>query len=138
MTKLLYTLIGIFVILLVYQCTTCNLKTSVVEGFENGGATGTEGITTSEYKPYNVNNPNNSLILAQQNAGNIEVLKGKIDDLNGVNKRVDRMQENIDLMQSQINGLVQQQSEYAQQLAGSTPPTITGTEPETADNVTVK
>ncbi len=135
MTQLLYVLIVAFTILLVYQWATSNVKPSIVEGLENENGNG-QSTATSEYQPYNVSNPNNSLILAQQNAGNIEVLKEKIDALNGVNAKVDRMQENIDLMQSQINGLVQQQSEYGQQLAGSTPPTITGTEPETVDDVT--
>jgi flagellar biosynthesis chaperone FliJ len=90
---------------------------------------------TSEYKPYNVNDPNNALILAQQNAGNIEVLKGRVDNLDGIKTRVDDMQQNISSMQTQLDGLVQQQSDYAQQLAGDTPPDITGTESQTTANV---
>jgi hypothetical protein len=38
-------------------------------------------------------------------------------------------------MQTQIDGLVQQQADYAQEIAGSTPPEVTGTDQETADNV---
>jgi hypothetical protein len=49
---------------------------NLVEGLENK--------STNEYKPYNPNDPNNTLILAQQNAGNIEFIKGRIDDLDGV------------------------------------------------------
>lgn len=104
----------------------------LIEGLENEDTTGT---STQEYKPYNLNDPNNSLILAQQNAGNIQVLKGRIDNLDGVKKRVDDMQQSIDSMQTQIDGLVQQQSDYAQQIAGSTPPEVTGTEELTAENV---
>ena len=84
------------------------------------------------------NNPNNSLILGQQNAGNIEVLRGRIDELDGVKKRVDTMQQSIELMQTQLDGLVQQQVEYAQELAGSTPPSISGTEPESANNISIE
>ena len=45
------------------------------------------------------------------------------------------MQLEIDQMQTQIDSLVQQQADYAQELAGSTPANITGTEPDTIDNV---
>ena len=38
-------------------------------------------------------------------------------------------------MQIQIDGLVQQQADYAQEIAGSTPPVITGTDEETIENV---
>ena len=48
------------------------------------------------------------------------------------------MQQSIELMQTQLDGLVQQQVEYAQELAGSTPPSISGTEPETADNISIE
>ena len=79
--------------------------------------------------------PNNSLILAQQNAGNIEVLKGRIDGLDGVKKRVDELQQNVDMMQTQIDGLVQQQADYAQELAGNQPIEVTGTGTETVEDV---
>jgi hypothetical protein len=93
-------------------------KDNLVEGLKNN--------STNIYQPYNTNDPNNSLILAQQNAGNIEVLKGRVDALDGVNSRVDQMQQNINSMQTQIDALVQQQANYATELAGSEPLTITG------------
>ncbi len=132
---LIYILIVLFVILMVYQAYLANgtFGNKLIEGLENGDTT--TSSSTQEYKPYNLNDPNNSLILAQQNAGNIEVLKGRIDGLDGVKKRVDDMQQSIDLMQTQIDGLVQQQADYAQEIAGSTPPDVTGTDEETADNV---
>jgi len=114
-----------------YQVYLAMFPSKLIEGLENGDAT----TSTQEYKPYNLNDPNNSLILAQQNAGNIEVLKGRIDNLDGVKKKVDDMQQSIMSMQTQIDGLVQQQADYAQQMAGSTPPDITGTDQETADDV---
>ena len=89
-------------------------------------------------KTDNLDNAKNSLILGQQNAGNIEVLRGRIDELDGVKKRVDTMQQSIELMQTQLDGLVQQQVEYAQELAGSTPPSISGTEPESANNISIE
>jgi len=130
---LIYILIVVFVFLLGYQVYLANSSfgNKLIEGLENGDLTS----STQEYKPYNLNDPNNSLILAQQNAGNIEVLKGKIDNLDGVKKKVDYMQQSIDIMQTQIDGLVQQQADYAQEIAGSTPPEVTGTDELTAEDV---
>jgi hypothetical protein len=106
-------------------------QNNLIEGLENESTT----TTSQEYQPYNLNDPNNSLILSQQNAGNIQVLKGRVDELDGVKKQVDNMQQEIDSMQTQMDGLVQQQADFAQDLAGSTPPDVTGTEPETTENV---
>jgi hypothetical protein len=138
---LIYILICIFVLLLGQQIILAfsndnsikgygyTNKGYIIEGMDNNTS------TTNEYKPYNVNDPNNALILAQQNAGNIEVLKGRVDNLDGIKTRVDDMQQNINSMQTQLDGLVQQQADYAQQLAGNTPPDITGTEGQTTANV---
>jgi len=125
---LIYFLILIFTLLVFYQLfdhfySKC-VDSPIIEGLENESKT---------YQPYNLNDPNNALILAQQNAGNIEVLKGRIDSLDNIKERVDNIQQSMDSMQVQIDGLVQQQADYAQELAGSEPPTVTGTEPESLD-----
>jgi hypothetical protein len=108
-------LIGYQLFLAVFSFTKID---NLVEGLENN--------SRNEYKPYNINDPNNTLILAQQNAGNIEFIKGRIDGLDGVKTKVDTMQQNIISMQTQIDALVQQQANYANDLAGSEPLTITG------------
>jgi hypothetical protein len=138
---LIYILIVLFIVLIGYQVYLANgifglaiHPSKLIEGLENGD-TSTSSSSTQEYKPYNLNDPNNSLILAQQNAGNIEVLKGRIDSFDGVKKKVDDMQQSIDSMQTQIDGLVQQQADYAQEIAGSTPPTVTGTDELTSEDV---
>jgi len=100
---LIYILIFVFVLLLGYQAYLAMLQGSLIEGLENAATPTT--TSTQEYKPYNLNDPNNALILSQQNAGNIDVLKGRIDGLDGVKKRVDDMQQSIDSMQTQIDGL---------------------------------
>jgi hypothetical protein len=100
----------------------------LIEGLEN---------SSTEYKDYNTddpNNPNSSLILSQQNAGNIEVLKGRVDGLDGVKNRVDTLQQSVDSMQTQIDALVQQQADYATDLAGDTPAEVTGLEEATAED----
>ena len=84
-----------------------------------------EGL--DEYKDYDTNDPNNALILAQQNAGNISVLKTRVDTLDGINDKVTNLQSQVDEMSSQINDLVQQQADFGQDLAGDTPADITGT-----------
>jgi len=83
-----------------------------------------EGL--DEYKDYDTNDPNNALILAQQNAGNISVLKTRVDTLDGINDKVTNLQSQVDEMSSQINDLVQQQADFGQDLAGDTPADITG------------
>ena len=137
---LIYLLIFLFLGLIIYQTLFSSI---IVEGLENSSDTTTTTTTTNTqdtnnstatYQHYNMNDPNSALILAQQNAGNIEYLKQRIENLSGIKERVDNMQENINSMQTQIDGLVQQQADYAQQLAGSQPPEITGTEGETTEN----
>ena len=132
---LIYILIVLFVFLISYQVYLAMLSSTfnknLIEGLENNNTT----TTTSSYQPYNLNDPNNSLILSQQNAGNIEVLKGRIDNLDGVKESVDNMQQSINSMQTQIDGLVEQQANYAQEMAGSTPPDVSGTDYETTENV---
>ena len=125
---LIYILIVLFVVLISYQVYLAMLsRTFIVEGLENNDTT---------YKPYTIDQTN-SLILSQQNAGNIEVLKGRINSLDGVKQSIDDIKQSINSMQTQIDGLVQQQANYAQEIAGSTPVDVTGTSYETTENVEI-
>ena len=110
-------LIIFFVSLIIYQIYLLNYP--IIEG-----ATTQTADDNKQYQDYS----ENELILSKKNAGNIEVLKGRIDDLDEQKSRVDTMQQNIYSMQTQIDALVQQQADYATDLAGSEPVTITGTE----------
>ena len=114
---LIYSLIVFFTCLIGYQIFL-ELTPNIVEGIENQ--------KSDAYKPYNMNDPNNALILGQQNAGNIEVLKGRIDKLDGVNAKVDTMQQNMNSMQVQIDSLVEQQASFVTNLSGGEPVTVTG------------
>jgi TolA-binding protein len=111
MFTLVNILIVFFIILIFNQIL---LATRVIEGLENN------------YEPYDTNNPNNALILAQQNAGNISFLKQRIDDLTGINQQVQDLSGNVQTLQTQVNGLVQAQQDYANQMTGGSPPEITG------------
>ena len=111
-------LILFFIILISYQVILAN---HIVEGLETG----------ESYQSYDTNNPANALILAQQNAGNIEYLKGRIQDVQGMNKQVQDLSGNVQTLQEQVTGLVTAQQQYATQMTGGTPPDISGaTSPE--------
>jgi hypothetical protein len=110
MLSLVKILILFFIILLIYQIFLAYIG-NTIEGLEN------------EYNPY----PPNALILAQQNAGNIEFLKKKMEDLTGLNKEVQDISGNVVTLQDQVNQMVIAQQQYATQMTGGTPPTISGT-----------
>ena len=48
------------------------------------------------------------MILAQQNAGNIEVLKGQLDNMLGINKQVQDLSGNVVTLQQQMDDLRKQ------------------------------
>jgi len=76
---------------------------------------------------YDITNPNNALILAQQNAGNISYLKERLDNLTNLSTQVTDLSANVVILNDQVLKLVQQQSELTQKYVGTQPPTITGT-----------
>ena len=118
MLTLVNILIVFFIMLICFQIILAN---HIVEGLENGDS----------YQSYDTNNPANALILAQQNAGNIEYLKGRIQDVQGMNKQVQDLSGNVQTLQEQVSGLVTAQQQYATQMTGGTAPDISGaTEPE--------
>jgi TolA-binding protein len=113
MLTLINLLIIFFIALIIYQIILAN-DSSFVEGLDN-------------YQPYDLNNPQNALILAQQNAGNIQVLKQQVDELTGLNKEVQDISGNVVTLQSQVTQLVAAQKQYADKLTGGgTPPNVTG------------
>ena len=119
MLTLINILIIFFIFLILYQIILASdiIKASVplVEGLEN------------QYQPYDTSNPNNALILAQQNAGNIAYLKESIDNIQGLYQEVQDLSGNVQNLQTQVNGLLQAQQSYASQMTGGTTPEITGT-----------
>ena len=116
-------LIIFFTLLIIYQLY------SFKEGFYD---------STSQYKPYNLNDPNNALILAQQNAGNIQVLKSQLDKLNGMVQNVTDLSNNYFQLEEQVQSLIKQQADYANQLNGGSdePVNVSGTDTSYSDNFT--
>lgn len=112
MTALIFILISFFIMLILYQLV---LAYSVVEGMEND----------QTYKEYD---PDNVMILAQQNAGNIKVLKQQIEGVMGLEKQVIDLSNNVVNLQQQVDGIIMAQQSYAQQNIPSEPADISGVE----------
>lgn len=112
MTFLINILVLLFGLLIIYQVYR------VKEGLESGGSTTT-------YQPYD---PNNPTILAQQNAGNIQVLKGQMDELVGIKKEVEDISGNLYTLTDQVNQYMLHQVNSAQQQLPPTPPAISPTD----------
>lgn len=129
MLTIINLLIIIFIILIIYQIFLAHFSNSIIEGLDN-------------YTDYNTSDPNNVMILAQQNAGNIEVLKQQFDKMNGLKQRIDDISGNMDNLTKQVDDLTQSQQDYLAQNLPAQPPTVTGTdedneeEPEEPDTTT--
>ena len=121
MFSLVNILILFFLFLILYQIF---LASNIIEGLEN------------QYQPYDTNNPNNALILAQKNAGNILYLKERLDSIqnDSTNQQLQDLSGNVQTLQTQVNGLVQAQQDYANQMTGGSAPQVTGT---TSDDSTM-
>jgi len=99
-----------------------NAASNAITSLQQKASTGSQQIENG-FQPYD---SNNAYILAQQNAGNIEVLKQQIDSLNSLNNEVQDISGNVAKLQSQVTQLIGAQQQYVQQVTPSTTPTITG------------
>ena len=119
-------LILFFIILISYQLILAN---HVKEGLENTSTTD----SSNNYQSYDTNNPANALILAQQNAGNIDYLKQRFDSVQGMYQQVQDLSGNVAALQEQVDGLVSAQQEYATQMTGGVAPDVTGATTDDTD-----
>jgi hypothetical protein len=126
---ILIRIIILFFILLIGFQIYSMLRPSI-EGLENAGiqdpiGAPSEPTATTDssltYQPYNKNDPNSALILSQQNAGNIEYLKGRVSDLDKNATKIDAMSQNMGSMQTQIDAMMKQQAEYANSISTAAP-----------------
>jgi hypothetical protein len=95
-----------------------------------------EGLETT-YEDYDLATDSDSkcMILAQQNAGNISYLKQRVDELAGIQSMIYDLSMNVDELETEVGGLVSQQIDFSEQIAGGTTPLqISGTT-TTDDNV---
>lgn len=128
MDVIVYLLIAFFTSILFYQFYLVILMTkTMVEGMDNNTTSSQNG--QSSYQSYDTNDPNNALILAQKNAGNIEYLKELIHTVQGENlqQSIEDLSGNVQNLQTQVNGIIQSQQQYTNQMTNGKPVQITGT-----------
>jgi hypothetical protein len=130
MLTLIYLLILFFTILIVYPFLSCLKTKDYILSLDSFNyfrpVRFKEGYENNNYKPYDKTTPENALILAQQNAGNIEVLKGQLGDVMDIRGKVNDLSGAVDNLQETVDGLVQAQKDYVNDLNGGVEPQITG------------
>jgi hypothetical protein len=115
----------------------------VHEGMTDGTPTTTTtttdasgGSSDADYQEYS---PNDALILAKQNAGNISYLKSRVDGLDQTSEKMSRyvfdISNNLVALNDQVNTIIEQQAQYAQSVATPVPPTDLSM-PPTTDSAT--
>jgi hypothetical protein len=88
---LLFFLIFFFTILIIYQIFNNN----IVEGVTTQNAVG------DKYKDY----AEDPMILAKQNAGNIQVLREQLNSLMGLDTKIEKVETNVKQLQEQVNAM---------------------------------
>ena len=147
MLSLLNILIIFFILLILYQLFLAHFNNSIVEGMMDVVPTISPtssptnemlpNLTVNQvYRQYDKKISDNTFLLAQQNAGNIEYLKERINDVQGMNKQVQDLSANVQALQEQVDGLVQANSQYTSQMVGTEPPEISGAIEDTAEETT--
>jgi hypothetical protein len=140
----LFVLILLFIVLIVYQIFLAHFqRPKIVEGLLDMVPTlSPQFIPTSSptnemlpnlqftqiYKQYDKEISHNTFLMAQQNAGNIEYLKQRIDAVQNMDQQIRDLSANVTSLSTQVDGLVQSQQQYATQISGDAPPTVTGTD----------
>lgn len=88
------------------------------------------------YRQYDKKISDNTFLLAQQNAGNIEYLKERVNTIQDMADEVNQLSSDVDALQQQVSGLVQANTQYTTQNLGTTPPEISGAVEDTTTPTT--
>ena len=110
MCVVLNLLIVLFIVLIGTQIFLA-YSGNIIEGIKNKN-----NKYSNSYQEYD---GNDALILSKQNAANIEFLKQKFDEINGIQNEVDDMSGNVAALQTQVDGLVQGQQDYSNNVTSS-------------------
>lgn len=119
----------IFLIKIQEYMVTGTIPSPYIEGMTDAAATtdpsGDTGASSSDtYQEYS---PNNALILSQKNAGNIQFLKTRVDNLDTTNAKFTQyifdISNNLTTLNDQVNTIIEQQAQYAQAVAPNPAPT---------------
>ena len=102
-------------ILLILSHVFYNIKkyfkhNNIIENIENNSE-------NNEYTNYYLEN-NDPLFLATKNAANISYLKNRLDEINGLSRKIDDMSNNIDAHSNILEEIQQSIAEGANQLTG--------------------
>lgn len=154
MVTVINCLILFFILLIMYQIYLNYFRTRVIEGMldvipsfvptfsPNMSPTASPtasptnemlpNLTVNQvYRQYDKKISDNTFLLAQQNAGNIEYLKQRVNDIQDMADEVNKLSSNVDSLQEQMDGLVQANTQYTSQNLGTTPPQISGAAEDT-------
>jgi uncharacterized protein YoxC len=149
MVTVINLLILFFILLIGYQIYLNYFRTTVIEGMldvipsfvptfspnmsptESPIANPTNemlpNLTVNQvYRQYDKKISDNTFLLAQQNAGNIEYLKQRVNVIQDMADEVNQLSSDVDSLQQQVSGLVQANTQYTTQNLGTTPPDISG------------
>lgn len=117
--SIVITILNIFfILLLLYQ---------IFLAYDSSNNIIIESLENMSYKEYDTNNPNNIMILTQQNSGNIQYLKQQIDSLLKLQKQVSDISGNVVSLQEQVQGIISAQKDYANKQLPLETPIISGT-----------
>jgi hypothetical protein len=111
---LIYLLIAFFISLLTYQLILAFYPT--IEGMETNDKN-KQGGGTLHYEDY----PIDPLVCCKQNSGNIEYLKGRVDDMSSTSSDISKMQTDMAALQQQMDDLGTQMSELAGNMISQEP-----------------
>jgi uncharacterized protein YoxC len=136
-------LILFFLILILNQIFSDYFQSTIIEGMiETISSTNNPNneiipnVTINQvYRQYDKKIPDNTFLMTQQNAGNIEYLKQRMDSVQNIFKEVQDLSGNVSTLQDQLNGLLMTQKQYASQITGDSVPNITGTGIETGTDI---
>ena len=110
MCVVLNLLIVLFIVLIGTQIFLA-YSGNIIEGIKNKN-----NKDSNSYQEYD---GNDALILSKQNAANIEFLKQKFDEINGIQNEVGDISGNVAALQTQVDGLVQGQQDYTNNVTSS-------------------
>ena len=121
---LIYLLIAFFISLLTYQLILAFYPT--IEGMEtnDNNKYKTQNGQTLNYEDY----PIDPLVCCKQNSGNIEYLKGRVDDMSSTSTDISKIQTDMAALQQQVDDMGTQMSELAGNMISQEPVDTTALE----------
>ena len=112
---LIFTLIFVFILILKQQLFIPHNK---IEKFENNNTN-----NKRDSPPYKLHVSNDAFVLAQQNAGNINILKNRVENLEVLKNQVMDNSNKIKLLEEDLEQILKEQINITLQ---KTPPNISG------------